>query len=146
MANPFQTWIAGRIRSIGWSEFLRLADGAFTQGAMQGWCRGSLPEPSHQIMIAKITGVGLPFVKDLVWKAQESREITGALTAPRKRSREGQRATGRARRALSGLILALSIAGGSGGNSYELLNSRSNSSLLSDVRRRWPVILAPCPA
>lgn len=72
--SGFRDFLAREVQEIGWREFVRRADGAFTSGALQGWLRGALPMPSHQIAIAAIVGVPLETIRELVWRAEVARE------------------------------------------------------------------------
>jgi hypothetical protein len=72
--NGFRDYLAKEVARIGWREFVRRSDGEFTSGALQGWLRGALPLPSHQMAIAKIVGEPLEAIRDLVWRAEVARE------------------------------------------------------------------------
>lgn len=82
----FRDWFLKELKRIGWRELLRQADGEFTGGAVQGWLRGSLPTPLHQIALAKIIGTSVESVRDLVWETEKARDET----------KEEQRAASRA--------------------------------------------------
>lgn len=72
--NVFREFLVKEVGRIGWREFVRRSDGEFTSGALQGWLRGALPLPSHQVAIAKIVDVPLEKIRDLVWQSEKARE------------------------------------------------------------------------
>jgi hypothetical protein len=72
--NLFRELLMKEVHRIGWREFLRRADGAFTTGALQGWSRGAFPSPGHQEAIAHVTGAPLEIIRDLVWRSEKARE------------------------------------------------------------------------
>jgi hypothetical protein len=74
MSDGFRDYLAKEVARIGWREFVRRSDGEFTSGALQGWLRGALPLPSHQVAIAKIVALPLESIRDMVWRAEVARE------------------------------------------------------------------------
>ena len=72
--NGFREFLAKEVARIGWREFVRRSNEEFTSGALQGWLRGALPLPSHQVAIAAIVDVPLEKIKDMVWRAEQARE------------------------------------------------------------------------
>lgn len=81
----FRVWFLKELRRIGWRELVRQAGKEFTSGAVQGWLRGALPTPSHQVALARITGVPIEFLRVLVWRTEKARD----------EAREDQRASTR---------------------------------------------------
>lgn len=145
MATPLMTWLAEKVETIGWTEFLRRGEGVFTQGALQGWLRGAKPGPAYQAAIAKAAGVSPTYVRDLVWKSWEMQEATGALAiARRKRARQSRRGA-RTVALLAGLLNGLVLGPVAEAHPYPL-SSDAICSLLSDIRRKWFGSWQTCPA